>query len=438
MMASTFYHHEMRDGREMGKALAVQPERAATSDQTWSPPVPRTAKNHPGGMSRTKSLFAISSGLSPVPDCISSIDSTSEDSEDTASGTPLPPTTLEVGFVPALRRFTGDSPHAPDFGRSELRRAMEPHLRQARLRRERSRSTRHHGCAASIASSLGVPYTSLRRERPFLFDEHTHPLHALLAEALGVSDLPQAHDAVGGGGDADGEELLLKPLRSRERRRAFHAAYDGFVTSFCIPLLHSLAISQRLLQSPDDDGDGGGDARIVYRYQAFPTIQVSRPGAAALPAPTCDSIRGHSVGCLTFHVPLTPAVGTGAMFAESHPGREDWHPLQARSVGLGYLLDGARCLHFDLANATDRTRVSLQFRVLLHRRRARDAALCPAGPGGLPLRDDRYSSPPGTYYDEAVIDAGGGGGGARGCGCVVEKAHGGLLEPDPRLGYPFA
>jgi len=403
------------------KTLVVQQEKA--EDETWTRNNQATEKlpinnNKEEGksslgnkMNRCKSLFA----MSWVEDCSSSIESSASDAGSEDSGgavAPLPTTTLEVGFVPALRRLTGDSPQAPDFRRSEVRRHMEPHLRGARLKRERSRKETSHlkKCSASIASSMGVPYTALRQERPFLFDEHSYPLHTILAKTLGVQDLRQVHTV-------PDEKELLKPLLDRAKRHAFHAAYDGFVTSFCIPLLHSMAISKRILElSPTDC--------ITYRYQAFPTIQISRPGDSCISSPTCDLIQGHSVAALSFHIPLTPAEGTNAMFIESHPGKEDWHPLQAKSVGLGYLVDGARCLHFDLENTTGYSRVSLTFRVMIHRGQVQDASLCP-----LALLGDKFSTA-GSYYDEAVLDA-------RQRHAVV-KARKGLLDPDPRLGFPFA
>ena len=55
------------------------------------------------------------------------------------------------------------------------------------------------------------------------------------------------------------------------------------------------------------------------------------------------------------------------MYTESHPGREDWHPLRTKSVELGFSFDGARCLHFTLENTTDQTRVSLDFRIAIYR-----------------------------------------------------------------------
>lgn len=410
-IAATFHSHEIRDPREMAKAIVKEEERECPP---WDEP-PATLKSANGlGLNRTKSLFSmVSCNLSlSASDCNSSIADSSacsdEEGQESSHGTRLP--LLDVGFVPALRCLTGESILAPDFHSSELRKAMELHLRKARLQRERSRSTRHHNCAASIASSMGVPYTSLRQERPFLFDEHTFPLHTILADTLEVKDLRQVHTI--------DESVLLTPLLSPEKRHTFHAAYDGFVTSFCIPLLHSMAISKQVLQHSATE-------RVLYRYQAFPTIQISRPGESAVSSPTCDSIEGHSVGCLTFYIPLTPSGGTNAMFIESHPGKEDWHPLQAKSVGLGYLIDGARCLHFDLENTTSYSRVSLMFRIIIHREQVQDGSLCP-----VELLRDKFSKSGGTYYDEAVIDA-------RRTYAVV-KAHDGLLPPDTRVGFPFA
>ena len=48
---------------------------------------------------------------------------------------------------------------------------------------------------------------------------------------------------------------------------------------------------------------------------------------------------------------------------ESTPGREDFAPVEL-SYGELAIFDGARCSHFTVANTSDRTRVSLDFRVV--------------------------------------------------------------------------
>lgn len=274
---------------------------------------------------------------------------------------------------------------------SGMRKAMEPYLRKARLQRERCRNRTALQVDASIAGSVGVPYIPLRVERPFLFDEYSYPLHEILARALQVDNLANVHEL------RLRPEELLKPLLDPQQRREFHEAYDGFVTSFCIPLLHSLAIAKNLLHA-------SSSSQIVYRYQAFPSIRVLQPGATAV-APICDTAVGHSLACLRFHIPLTPSFASNALYTESHPGREDWHPLTAKSVGLGYLFDSARCLYFEMENTTNVTRVSLDFCVMIYRefygKMTDDGGLTPQE-----LIEDRFSHADPNFYEEAIIDLG--------------------------------
>ncbi|EJK68691.1 hypothetical protein THAOC_10107 [Thalassiosira oceanica] len=115
----------------------------------------------------------------------------------------------------------------------------------------------------------------------------------------------------------------------------------------------------------------------------------------------------YSVGNISYHIPLTPAYGTNALYAESRPGREDWHPLAAKSFGLGYQFDGVRCLHFNLKNETDITRVSLNFRIGITRLAENgdrydmdDQLCCPE------LLQDRYSCENLEFYDEVVVQVG--------------------------------
>jgi hypothetical protein len=312
-----------------------------------------------------------------------------------------------------LRRATDGSPEAPTFD-SLLRRTMEPHLRKARLLREKSRSGSMVGVPSAIASSVGVPYTRLRRENPFLYDIHTHPLHEILAETLGVDDLSKLHEA----GDL---RDIFSPFLSRTQRRPFHAAYDNFVTSFCIPLLHSMAMSQNLFH--------GAVSRISYRYQAFPKIRIVRPGDASR-GPECGTSSGLSIGYLHFHVPLTAAMGTNALYTESHPGKENWHPLITKSIGLGFLFDGARCLHFNMENTTETTSVALDFVIAIYNDRmdiddhVDGETLC----NGFIL-EDQFSEQ--GFYDEAMIDLK-----SLQRQLVAKKRGDRLLDPSEFVGFP--
>mmetsp|Transcript_45518 Transcript_45518/g.110751 ORF Transcript_45518/g.110751 Transcript_45518/m.110751 type:complete len:624 (-) Transcript_45518:614-2485(-) len=381
-----------------------------------------------------------------------------------------------------LRRHTNGDPNAPKIDKG-MRTVLEPHIRKARLMREKARLQHdyHHRpptCASSsaasssiasstatslsrtvvhdsIASSVGVPYTRLRTERPFLYDTYTHPLHEVLAETLGVQDLSQLHNAtISRDGDTSFDDIMA-PLKNRELSMKFQESYDSFVTSFCIPLLHSIAMKENLFHSINSNSSAVNlnlssilsSSRVNYRYQAFPSLRVVRPGDASH-GPVCDTALGHSVGYLRFHVPLTPSFGTNALYTESYPGKEDWHPLSARSVGLGYVFDGARCIHFNMENTTDSTLVALDFVVAIYS----DDDSCyddedvPSSAGLFRamnnsgeelchprLLEDHFSLSGPGYYDEAVIDVGQ----SRSLQIVAKKRGDRLLEPDERVGFPF-
>lgn len=379
---------------------------------------------------------------------------TSTDSSLPEKSSPTQSTIDDKDFAQQMHRYLGDMIHEPNFeDYAGIRKIMEPFLRKARLARQDAMtealsgvidpvSARRlgHGSAQYsdlIGKSVGVPYSALRQERPFLFDEHTHPLHTLLAQALDVPDLSRLHVAYSAK-DVN-QHQLLSPLLDEHRRYAFHAAFDCFVTSHCVPLLHSLAISNNIFNH-NINGVATNSGRITYRYQGFPTVQVVRPGESGSNlGPTCDVMDNHSIGCLMFYIPLTSSEGTSCMYVESYPGRENWHPLKAKSVGLGYLFDGARCLRFGLKNTTNQTRVSLIFRVVIYRDQSREiptlekilqvsesralsseqldqqmdelfgtpataviddsSDLCP-----LMLLEDNHSLAGPGYYDEVVID----------------------------------
>eukprot|EP00563_Minutocellus_polymorphus_P000832 CAMPEP_0181031544 /NCGR_PEP_ID=MMETSP1070-20121207/6287_1 /TAXON_ID=265543 /ORGANISM="Minutocellus polymorphus, Strain NH13" /LENGTH=709 /DNA_ID=CAMNT_0023108925 /DNA_START=217 /DNA_END=2346 /DNA_ORIENTATION=+ len=343
-------------------------------------------------------------------------------------------------FGAAVRRSTNDAPDEPNFDDANLRSIMEPHLAKARLKREQGlrqifndgvREGRPLLATPSISNNVGVPYPAIRAERPFLYDTDTFPLDRLLADIIGVGDLSLVHEHA-----IKEKRMLLFPLLDKSNRERLHACYQNFVTKFVIPLLHSIALSQNIFQTTSGDE---ASSSITYRFQQFPCIRIVRPGEFSI-GPHSDIAYGHSIGNINFHIPLTPSFGTNALFTESHPGKEDWHPLRSKSPGLGYVFDGARCLHFALENTTDRTRASIDFRIAITRckngvpidEQQIDDALCSAG-----ILDDRFSSEGPGYYEEARINM------ATAGPVVVKKnsllkGQDVLTPPDRRVGFPFA
>lgn len=393
--------------------------------------------------------------------------------------------------------FTQGSPDELLFN-SDLRNVIEPHIAKARKTREekwkdillrtgivvdqqdlgssQSNKTIQH---YSIASSAYIPYPSLRKERPFLFDTDTYPLHKILCETLDVKNLQDIHLLPGD------KKKILKPLLDGRKRRAFHMCYDNFVTSFCIPLLHSLAMTEHLKGFHTSFGPSqhhllqkSSSNKIGYRYQGFPCVRVIRPGDFSI-GPHCDMSYGHSVGNINFHIPLTPTYGTNALYTESYPGREDWHPLKTKSAGLGFCFDGARCLHFTTENTTETTRVSLDFRIAIYRYQENSTGKKVKSMKSLSSRLDEYIQAPvhhnssmvdmltehtsserhdeeisvhdslcntrllednfsrPGYYEDAYIDIGFHSQGKFTKGPVVQKVNHNLMTPDRRVGFPF-
>ena len=365
-----------------------------------------------------------------------SVVSTSNDGLATASSNA---TERSNWFGAAVRKATNDSPDEPNFDDANIRAIMEPHVAKARLKREeglRDICNNHKPgvgraiASPSISSNVGIPYPAIRMERPFLYDVDTFPMDRLLSDIIGVEDLSLLHEH-----SIKDKRMLLFPLLDRANRERFHACYQNFVTTFAIPLLHSIALSQNIFATASSDE---ASSSITYRFQQFPCIRIVRPGEFSI-GPHCDIAYGRSVGNINFHVPLTPCCGTNALFTESHPGKEDWHPLRSKSPGLGYVFDGARCLHFALENTTDRTRVSLDFRIAITRCKNGvpidalhvDDALCSAS-----ILEDRFSSEGPGYYEEAYINMA-----AAGPVVVKKKSllkgQSVLTPPDRRVGFPF-
>jgi len=362
-------------------------------------------------------------------------------------------------FGADVNKYTNGHANVPTFNPG-LRKFIEAHVLKARRIRENCRrevlkkiGSKHYKISGlSICSNARIPYPSLRVERSFLFDVETYPLHQILADTIGVEDLSLIHQH-----KEQNKKLILNPLLNPDSRKNFHECYENFVTSICIPELHSKAMSDGLfnITSSTRNCDPG---EICYRYQAFPCLRVMRPGEFSI-GPHCDMAYGHSIGNINFHIPLTPTFGTNALYTETHSGREDWHPLTAKSCGLGYIFDGARCLHFSLENTTDRTRVSLDFRIAIYRKSSCrsvrsdsifaqnysmepsveeeyddiDDVLCSES-----ILEDNYSIVPG-YYDEFLLDVGSS---SRlrapfSPNTLRKNNRSVLLNPDKRNGFPF-
>ena len=87
-----------------------------------------------------------------------------------------------------------------------------------------------------------------------------------------------------------------------------------------------------------------------------------------------------------------------------------------------------------MENTTDKTCVSLDFRIAIYREGEDLFQVDGNGLCSKSILEDRFSRSGPGYYDEAVIDAGLGSPAWQ----IVAKKHGSqLVDPDHRVGFPF-
>lgn len=321
---------------------------------------------------------------------------------------PFPPTPY---FGRDVRRYLEEHPQqgqsVVDFTDSVLRCVMEPHIAKARRARIKV-----------LAGAPSTPpfETSIRPKPTCSIPRHiqhipvdTSRLRRALQELLQVEDLALLHlqqtTACNNTSPTEDQQpkfnkkKLLRPLLDVEARSIFHQAYHDLVREHVLPYV----LSRIQHQDPCPTS-------LRFRYQAFPCLRVIRPGEFSI-GPHCDAAYGHAAINLNVYVPLTQAMpgGTGvprgvedsrapnntaSLFTESQPGREDWQALPM-SLNCLSILDGAQCIHFTLENTTPYTRVSLDFRLALLQDDNGDNNS--RSSSGIPLWNDRYTSPPGYY-----------------------------------------
>lgn len=98
-----------------------------------------------------------------------------------------------------------------------------------------------------------------------------------------------------------------------------------------------------------------------FLYQTIPTFRVQQPGNLAVAAPHRDRDYSHSSKEVNYFLPLTDAVGTRTIWVQFSDG--EFRPMEVK-VGEVCEWDGANTLHKNVLNDSDKSRVSLDFRIL--------------------------------------------------------------------------
>jgi hypothetical protein len=135
----------------------------------------------------------------------------------------------------------------------------------------------------------------------------------------------------------------LKKFMASKAFREFHETYIAFVQHVIVPLI-------------------GDECGVVF--QDPPTFRVQLPSASPIGKVHTDSDYDCHVDTeINIWVPVVDVWGANTLHTESAPGLKDFHPLEA-SYGQAFRFWGNQCQHYTVANCTDWTRVSFDFRVI--------------------------------------------------------------------------
>jgi cytidyltransferase-like protein len=282
-------------------------------------------------------------------------------------------------FGDSLAAATGNSRNIDyDPFPLSVRNEIERHLVKARKRRKEALNAIVEATGAKVYDAIWSCFESSKIfvEGSFTFDPVAESaIYKDFLTCTGLSsdfDLSKVHEQR----DLEhGKDELFYRLTTG-RYEIFQESFDTFVRSICVPYLAS--------KFPCDK---------VY-YQAFPCVRIIQPGEFSIgrkwflslllamlyliltvckysnptlphnvPIAHADVAYGHHPCSINFYVPLTPIGETCTLFLESRPGSEDWHPLEGDFGSIKHFA-GAVCAHWTPLNKTDRTRVSLDFRII--------------------------------------------------------------------------
>ena len=229
-----------------------------------------------------------------------------------------------------------------------LRAVMTNHLDKAKRNRQQALDAIKRATTESQYETVMNDYVNspLSKEGTLSFDTQAFPLREAFLTACGLSssiDLSRLHDEEG----VPEKLQLLKHLTTHPLE--LQTVYDEFVRHVCCPKLAEL-----------------WDCQGEICYQCFPCLRIVQPGDFSI-GPHADVAYGHHPLTTNFYVlltDLTPQVSSAALFLESTPGAEDWHPILGKYGEMVKHFPGGSCAHWTAENNTSMTRVSLDFRLI--------------------------------------------------------------------------
>lgn len=99
-------------------------------------------------------------------------------------------------------------------------------------------------------------------------------------------------------------------------------------------------------------------------FQKTPTFRVHLPNNVAVGKFHSDSEFNHPIGEVNYIIPITKMYGTNTIWCESHVDLSDYHPIPRLEFGDLFEFNGNQLKHGNLINKTNKTRISMDFRVI--------------------------------------------------------------------------
>jgi cytidyltransferase-like protein len=236
-------------------------------------------------------------------------------------------------FGATIAAFTDNAGEIPyDPFPLDLRQAIEPHIHKALQKNQESMDAIRQATGDDVYNAVLANFSTsgLAREVDFEFDTSRY---CILTSFLAAMDLPPTFQlgSLHHCHNDDFDNSITKDrllYRLSQNWSSIQLVYDEFVRGVCIPHLSS---TMRHNQRQNDNKDDTVDDDSFY-YQSFPCVRVIQPNEFSI-GPHADVAYGHHPCTINFYLPLTEIGGTSALFLESRPGSQDWHPIQG-SYGM--------------------------------------------------------------------------------------------------------
>lgn len=184
--------------------------------------------------------------------------------------------------------------------------------------------------------------------KKYSYDFNKYNFVKEIQKLYGIDDLSEIHNQWSGAikydilNDVKTDQMTVyhKKFYAEAYNTNFYDTYLSFVKEFVKPII-----------------------KEDFLYQTIPTFRVHQPFNLAVAEFHKDADYSHSEYERNFYLPMTKAWGNNTIWVESEKDRKNFKPMEA-SVGDVWLWNGSNLLHGNKLNDTNKSRVSVDFRIL--------------------------------------------------------------------------